>query len=111
LRFPHGRSLHEFSENVDVRVRTDHRRVNVRLCLGGHNAAQEGRRSSLVDIDRDAQVAPSKAYADDSEDGDMGDNLLSLAELVARARQLGPPEAIDLTGLLDDEVACPLPTS
>jgi hypothetical protein len=79
--------------------------------LDGHNAAQEGGRASPVDIDRDAQVAPSKTKADNSEDGDMDDNLLSFAELVARARQLEPPEAIDLTGLPNDEVARPLPTS
>lgn len=41
----------------------------------------------------------------------MDDNLLSFAELVARARRLGPPEVIDLTGPLDDEVARLLPTS
>ena len=45
-----------------------------------------GRGGSPGDIDRDAQVAPSKANTDDSEDGDMDDNLLSFAELVARAQ-------------------------
>lgn len=42
----------------------------------------------------------------------MDDNLLSFAELVARARrarQPGPSEVIDLTSLPDDEVARPLP--
>jgi len=71
-------------------------------------------RGSPGDIGRDVQVAPSKTNADDSEDGDMDDNLLSFAELVARARRArrpGPPEVIDLTGLPDDEVARPLPTS
>jgi hypothetical protein len=111
LRFPHGRSLHEFSENVHVCVRTDHRRVHAWLCLDGHNAAQERRWGSPVDIDRDTQVAPSKTNADDSEDGDTDDNLFSLAELVVRVRRLRTPEVIDLTGLPDDEVARPLSTS
>lgn len=74
--------------DVHVCVRTDHRRVHAWLCLDGHNAAQERGWGSPVDIDRDAQVAPSKTNADDSEDGDMDDNLFSFAELVARARRL-----------------------
>jgi hypothetical protein len=62
-------------------------------------------KGSPGDIGHDAQVAPSKTNADDSEDDDMDDNLPSFAELVAR------PRLIDLTGLPDDEVARPLPTS